>query len=148
MPDLAFAARYDPQGNIRWGRSFEVSPKVALLVEQRKRINGVAFGAAGQLWMTGSFRQAIDFGGGPLTSPTTPLRAFVAELDAEGNQIGAAAYGSTNGSPGVGSSGDAITIDGAGRVHVVGTFTGAASFDAGPLTSAGDADAFVATVDF
>jgi hypothetical protein len=144
--DLACAIRYDSQGKITWGRCFYASPNSLPITYQR--MNGVAFGPAGQLWMTGQFTSAINFGGGPLINPTNPYRAFVAELDADGNQLGAAEYGSTNGSPGVGSSGEGILVDAAGRAHVVGSFTGPTTFDAGPLSSTGDADAFVATVDF
>jgi hypothetical protein len=142
---LAFAARYDPQGNITWGRSFKVPYDVASVTQQR--LSSVAFGPAGQLWMAGQFTSAIDFGGGPLLGPGPQPSAFVAELDPAGNQLGAAKYG-TSGSPGYGSSGDGIQVDAAGRAHVVGTLTGSGSFDGGSLKSTGDGDVFVATVDF
>lgn len=142
---LAFAARYDPEGNITWGRSFEVPKNVTLVTEQR--LNAVAFGPAGQLWMTGNFTSAIDAGGGPLLGSGPQNSAFVAELDLAGNQLGAAKYGTT-GSPGFGSSGEGILVDAAGRAHVVGTLTGSGSFDGGPMKSTGDEDVFVATVDF
>jgi hypothetical protein len=143
---LACAIRYDSQGKITWGRCFYASPNSLPITYQR--MNGVAFGPAGQLWMTGQFTSAINFGGGPLINPTNPYRAFVAELDADGNQLGAAEYGSKKAASGYGSSGDQIVVDPAGRAHVVGTHTGTASFDGGSLASTGDADVFVATVDF
>ncbi len=142
---LAFAARYDPQGNITWGRSFKVLYDVAGVTQQR--MSGVAFGPAGQLWMTGQFTSAIDFGGGPLLGTGPQLNAFVAELDSAGKQLGAAKYG-TSGSPGSGSSGDGLVVDATGRAHVIGTLTGTGSFDGGTLKSIGDRDVFVATVDF
>ena len=143
---IACAIRYDPKGKVTWGHCFYASPDA--LSQTNQRMNGVAFGPAGQIWMTGQFTRAIDFGGGALKNPTNVTRVFVAELSASGKQIGAAEYGTTSGNVGAASTGDGILVDATGRAHVVGTLTGLASFDGGPLTSSGDADGFVATVDF
>ena len=144
---IACAIRYDPKGKVTWGHCFYSFASINS-PESDQRVNGIAFGPAGQLWMTGAFKNKIDFGGGPLINETTGSQIFVAELDAAGKQLGAAQYGTSSGAPGYGSSGNGLVVDAAGRAHVIGTLTGSASFDGGPLTSSGDADGFVATVDF
>ena len=144
---IACAIRYDPKGKVTWGHCFYSFASINS-PESDQRVNGIAFGPAGQLWMTGAFKNKIDFGGGPLINQTTGSQIFVAELDAAGKQLGAAQYGTSSGAPGYGSSGNGLVVDAAGRAHVIGTLTGSASFDGGPLKSSGDADGFVATVDF
>ena len=143
---IACAIRYDPKGKVAWGHCFYSFASINS-PESDQRVNGIAFGPAGQLWMTGAFKNKIDFGGGPLMNETTDSQIFVAELDAAGKQLGAAQYGTSSGGPGYGSSGNGLVVDAAGRAHVIGIFTGSASIQGGKLTSAGG-DGFAATVDF
>jgi len=99
---------------------------------------GVAVDSTGNIAVTGNFDNAIDFGGGALSTVGSG-DIFVAKLSgASGAQLWARRFGgSTN------DSGNAVAIDGSGNVVTTGSFGATVDFGGGPLTSAGGADIFV-----
>jgi hypothetical protein len=99
---------------------------------------GVAVDSTGNVAVTGNFDNAIDFGGGALSTAGSG-DIFVAKLSgASGAQLWARRFGgSTN------DSGNAVAIDGSGNAVTTGWFGVTVDFGGGPLTSAGSADIFV-----
>ena len=103
----------------------------------------ITIDAAGNSYVTGTFRETATFGSYSLTS-SGYLDIFVAKMDATGNWLWAtqAGGGSWDWDYGYG-----ITIDDAGNIYVTGGFNGTASFGSFSITSGGDDDIFVAKMD-
>src|SRR5439155_80341 len=120
---------------------------------------GVAVDAGGNVLVTGYFRDAADFGGGPLTSTYGGITLFGAKFSAggalltsagrhdgfvaklsrpDGAHLWAKRFGSTNVDYGY-----AVAVDAGGNVAVTGFFQGTVDFGGGPLVSAGLEDIFV-----
>ena len=99
---------------------------------------GVAIDSTGNIAVTGNFDNAIDFGGGALSTAGSE-DIFVAKLSgASGAQLWARRFGGS-----ANESGKAVTIDGSGNVVTTGWFAATVDFGGGPLTSAGGSDIFV-----
>lgn len=87
----AFVARYDGQGNVPWAHDY--GDFLSDIGE------GITVDADGNLWVSGSFNGAIDFGGGELPNPSDTgttiiaLDIFLAKLDAQGNHLFSTAIG-------------------------------------------------------
>jgi hypothetical protein len=128
-----FVAVFDAAGACVWAKAFGDA------ADQDGR--AVAFDAAGNVWVTGSFQGSVSFGGGALTAQGTGTNLFVATLDPTGAWVRSQRYGD---GAGTGQSGRGVAVDGAGNVLVAGEFGGAMDFGAGPITSAGANDAFLA----
>lgn len=113
-----------------------------------------AVDSAGNTYVTGTIKGTIDFdpaavhadGSDVLTALGT-TDAYVAKYNADGSFAWARALGSdyvqqsTLNTP---ETGNGVRVDASGNVYVAGTFFGKATFGTIRLTSAGDADAFVA----
>jgi hypothetical protein len=101
--------------------------------------NAVAVDASGNAFLTGNFEGAVDFGGGTLTSAGT-YDIFVAKLGSvDGADLWSKRFGD-----GDYQVANAVAVDASGNVIVTGTFYSAVDFGGGTLTSAGNADIFVA----
>jgi hypothetical protein len=100
----------------------------------------IAADLMGNVVVTGSFRGAIDFGGGvPLTS-AGGSDVFVAKLAADSSPVWSKGFGDVTH-----QEGTSIAVDPKGNVLLTGFFFGKADFGGGvPLTSAGGSDVFVA----
>lgn len=113
-----------------------------------------AVDGAGNTYVTGSLQAPIDFDpanvhadGSDILTPRGTSDAYVVKYNADNSF----AWARTLGGDYVRQSnldelerGNGIRVDGAGNVYVTGTFFGQADFGAIRLTSAGNADAFVA----
>ena len=131
--DDAFVAKLDPNGNHLWSLRFgDASAQGA---------TGVAVDAVGNVFVTGYFSGAVDFGGGALTS-AGGQDVFVVRLDANGNHVWSRRFGNSSNQAGAG-----VAVDPSGNVLLVGTFSGSIDFGGGSLTSAGSTDVFVAQLD-
>jgi hypothetical protein len=97
---------------------------------------GVAIDADGNVYITGTFRQTVDFDPGngiaSLTAVDSLGDAFVAKYDPAGNYLWAFRIGGTGAFADAGTS---IAIDRNGYVVVKGAFWGTADFDPGPNTA-------------
>lgn len=126
----SFIARFDSAGNHLYSARFGDS------AEDLART--VAVGPMGEMAIAGYFENAINFGGGPLTSAGN-LDAFVAVFDAAGNHVWSQSFG---------AAGDDraydLAFDASGNLYVGGRFQGSVDFGGGALTSAGQRDAFLA----
>jgi hypothetical protein len=128
-----FIAKLDALGNHIWSKRF--GDKAA------QTLAGLTTDKDGNVYATGSFAGAIDFGGNPLASSGVN-DVYVVKLDKDGNHLWSARYGNASDQTAAG-----IAVDLAGDVALTGSIAGAIDFGGGALTSAGSTDVFVAKLD-
>lgn len=120
----SFIAKFDPAGSCLWSKQLGYT-----------EIHNVALDASGSVVLAGSFgdyfAEAIDLGGGPLTTAGSE-DIFVAKLDAAGEHVWSKRFGDASLQRAYG-----VAVDGPGNVVISGTFLGSVDFGAGPLVSAG-----------
>jgi hypothetical protein len=124
-----FLAKYDPGGAHIWS----------------KRIGGAGFeeiasveaDADGNVFLTGFFKETVDFGGGPFTAGF--LDIFLVKYDPNGTHIWSRAVGGTGNDAGMG-----VDVDNTGNVFITGRFGSTVNFGGGPMTALGGEDIFVA----
>ncbi|KYG02880.1 hypothetical protein BE21_54050 [Sorangium cellulosum] len=109
--------------------------------DKRQAVNAVAADADGNLWITGSFRGAIDLGVARLQGAGY-ADAFVARLDPAGEVRWARRFGDAEWQ----ASTD-IALDRAGNAFIIGAFRGVIDFGRGPLSNPAGDDIFVAKLD-
>ncbi len=99
---------------------------------------GIAI-AGSEIVLTGSFANAVDFGGGARASAGS-YDVFLAKYDAAGGaHHWSQAFGGTSG-----DGANAVSVAGSGRVVVTGNFANVVDFGGGPATSnGGGSDIFV-----
>jgi hypothetical protein len=138
MSNDALLAKFDGDtGEHRWSRAMGgLSDDLG---------NDIAVGQTGDVYVLGSFKSSVgDFGGGKLTNPNAPENgSFLAKYAAAtGAHMVSAAYGAmTGGFP------SSIAVDPSrGNVVLVGSFSGGTNWGDVQLTSAGEADAFLASL--
>lgn len=127
-----FIAKYSADNTLLWDKSFGG-------VEADQGL-GVATDGEGNIFVTGRFRNTVDFGFGQFKSAGGE-DVFLLKLDPFGNMMFAKHFGVDGDQF---ASGVAVASDG-GPV-ITGSFTGSVSFDTGAptFTSAGNYDIFVA----
>lgn len=109
----------------------------------QEEANDLALDAAGNMYLTGRFYGAVDFGGGVLAAQGFGS-GYLAKLDPLGNHLFSLRMTSSqNVSP------KAVSVDARGAVYVVGHAAAHVNFGAGPVAPAveGNADVFVAKYD-
>ena len=106
--------KLDAAGHPLWKRSFD---------------GHVAIDSKGNVLMTGSFTDPVDFGGGSLVSAGGE-DIFVAKLDPAGNRIFSRRFGDA----GPHQRGEAIAIDFADDLLVSGVLDGVVDFGDGPIS--------------
>jgi len=126
-----FVAKFNPAGSHLWSKSFG-----STLAQSAQ---AVATDGLGNVYLTGTFKNAIDFGGGVLTSAGED-DVFLAKLDAAGAHLWSKRFGNVA----AGQAAKSVTVDPTERVTIGGYFRGSVDFGAGALTSAGLEDGFVA----
>jgi hypothetical protein len=122
-------ASFGNDGAYRWATELGVSRAMDLVVQPD-----------GIVYVTGDFGGTIDIGGKPLTSAGY-VDGFLASLDAQGAHRWAMPLGGSSNDYGA-----ALATDGSG-VAVIGSFYETASLGSGSVTSAGQTDVFVASID-
>lgn len=133
-----FLVKYDADGNHVWSKSLGENP-----LSQ----GGIGADASGNVLLTGSFSDAINLGGGPLSTggsaPGTPNSdVFVAKFDAaDGHHLWSRGFGGSES-----DSGHSVAADPSGNVLVTGRFKGTVDFG-GSSISASDQDVFVVKYD-
>jgi hypothetical protein len=126
-----FLASFTSTGAHRWSKSFG-GPGQDLGI-------GLDLDSSGNIYVTGSFEDTVNFGGGPLTS-SGGLDVFVASYTWVGTHRWSRRFG------GVGDDyGFRVAAQDGTAVYVTGQFEGTVDFGGGPLVSAGQADAWVAS---
>lgn len=138
-----FISKFDSIGNFIWAKrigSPDIEIAHSLVVDSLKNI-----------YVTGSFRDTVDFDPGPGTytlQASLPGNgddddAFILKLDSVGNFVWVKSVGGFN-STAIGIS---IKLDGQGNIYNTGTFSGTADFDPGfgsfLMTEQGNADVYI-----
>jgi len=135
-PDIIIA-KYDAAGVHQWSKRF---PNFDALDEGQS----VATDASGNVFVTGSFRKSVDFGGGPLQAlPVQEDDGFIVKFDPSGAHQWSRRFGNAAVDNGI-----AVATDGNGNVTVAGLVERyAVDFGGGPLPALGGSDAFIARYD-
>lgn len=126
-----FLAKYDISGNYLWAQRFG-----AALVDNA---NSVAVDTAGNVAITGTFYNTVNFGGANLVSAGS-ADIFVAKYNSAGTHIFSARYGSTSDFDG----GYGIAEDNNNNTIITGNFSGTVDFGGGAKVSNGAWDIFIA----
>jgi len=131
-----FVAKYAANGTYQWAKSYGNS------LGGENKANAIAADSTGNIALTGTFQNAIDFGGGSITATGSYYNIFVAKLTAAGGQVWAKGFGSLDGTN---NYGQGIALDASSNVVVTGYFQGSIDFGGGSLTAPGSGnDIFVA----
>lgn len=136
----AFIAKYDAQGALVWAKHIDASKLIYL--------KAMTLDARGDLLLTGSFRDTVDFDPGPgvqkrivpTNSAVNILYAgYVLKLDTSGAFAWVTTIDDASANPLIPgqAGGDAITVDTAGNAYVVGSFSEIVSFGGVTLTGQG-----------
>jgi len=128
-----FLVKLDPSGHHVWSRRFGGA--------NNDEVDDVTIDALGRVVATGSFRDAVDFGGGPMGSAGAS-DGFVAVFDPSGNHVWSRTFGA-----GLADEGRGVAADPFGNVFVTGAFQDTVSFGGGSFASAGLNDVFVVKYD-
>ena len=129
-----FLSKHDTSGKFLWAKSF------GSYGEDYGR--GIGVDAAGNIYFSGVFSGAVNFGDQILNSVGGSKDIFLAKADASGNVIWARQMG--GGRP---DEGCEIEVDEAGNSYISGGFVDSATFESQVLQSAGLRDVFVAKYD-
>jgi hypothetical protein len=127
-PDI-FLAKYNENAVHQWSRRFGNAAS--------ELGRSVATDAGGNVIMTGTFQNTVDFGGGGLTA--TGIDIVLAKYaTANGAHVWSKRLGGTSSDTGTG-----VAVDAAGNVQLTGVFISPADFGGGPIASAaGTPDVF------
>ncbi|WP_437954646.1 hypothetical protein WME76_24075 [Sorangium sp. So ce119] len=129
----AFVIKLDPAGNPLWARSFgSDGPDIGF---------GIATDASGDVIVTGSFWNTVDFGAGPLVSAGGP-DIFVLRLDANGTTLWSQRYGAADA-----QMPEVIAVGPGGEITVAGRYYGPLDFGLGPLPTSNITRTFVLRLD-
>jgi hypothetical protein len=137
-----FVVKFDSSGNHVWSKRFgDLEDQVG---------QDVGVDGAGNVFLTGTFHNSIDFGGGTLTSGGSNPALYVAKLDDTGNYVWSKRFGGGDGLMGATGyqNGNSLAVSAAGRVFLFGSYAGTIDFGGGPMVSAGGStDLFLAVLD-
>ena len=125
-------AKYGSTGTHVWSRRFGTGLGFGDVA------SGLAVDAGDNLVLTGSILGAIDFGGGGLTANGS-YDIFLAKLAPNASHLWSRRYGKL-----YDDHGNAVAVDRAGRISLVGDFYQGVDFGGGLLSSPGNTDACVA----
>jgi len=127
-----FICKLNSAGVHQWSKHFTNSGN--------DRGYGIAADTAGDVAITRSFTNTIDFGGGPLTSANGMTDLFVARFSTAGVLQWARNFGAPDGSDG----GYGVAMDPSGNVFIAAYAVQPADFGGGTLSALGGSDAIVA----
>ena len=128
-----YVAKFDAAGKHLWSKSFGgVGQDTG---------SAVTLDRSGNVWVTGSFQNVVDFGGGMLTSAGNSDVFILSLGGADGAYRSAWRYGGGDNETAVG-----IGVDSTGAVVITGAFGTSVDFGGGMLTSAGNFDGYLLKV--
>ena len=134
-----FLTTFDSSGNFQWVQTWGGS--------MSDGAGGVDSDGFGNVYVTGSFKETVDFnpGGGDPHTSNGDGDAFLSKFDSSGNYMWARTWGGS-----MHDSGQEVDVDGSGHVYVTGYFYETVEFNPGGgdvHTSNGLVDAFLSTFD-
>jgi hypothetical protein len=128
-------AKFDADGNHLWSGLFgDFNAQYG---------RAVTMDDSGNVVVTGSFRNSIDFGAGPMNTPVPfTENIFVVKFTTDGNHVWSHRFGDGTAGSQVGRD---VVVDDVGNIIVTGAFAGTVDFGGGPFTAGGfGSDMFVA----
>ena len=128
-----FVAKIDSSGDWEWAKSAGGS--------YTDTGYGIFVDASDNSYITGEFQGTANFGSTDLTS-SGDSDVFVAKIDSSGNWEWAISGGGTGD-----DLGKSIGKNSNGTLYIIGNFHGNANFGSSSLTSSGQSDVFVASLD-
>jgi len=129
--------KYAPDGTQRFFKTYGAGDG------KSQAVQAVATDVSKSIIVVGQFEGNIDFGGGPLNAGAGQA-IFLAKLDQLGNQIWAKRWTTTST---LGEMVTSVKTAPDGSIFVYGQIDGTINFGTGALTSAGEADLFLARFD-
>jgi hypothetical protein len=126
----AYIAKFDASGNHVWSKRFGNASS--------DDVYGGAVDGSGNVIVTGTFHDTVDFGGGALTSAGDG-DIYLAKFNASGNHVASKRFGDVED-----QWGNSVAVDGSGNVILAGAFRGGVDFGGGVRTSTGGYDLFFA----
>jgi hypothetical protein len=126
-------AEFDPSGAVLWSRRF--GDRASQIADQ------IAVNHLNQVVVTGGAQGTVNFGGGALVS-AGGYDVFLAAYDDAGQPLSSQLNGNS-----ADQTATSLCIDGDDRFLLAGSFAGNLDLGGGPLTGAGDTDAFLAKLD-
>lgn len=131
--EQVFVNKYDAGGAQLWSRQFGGL--------EGDYGNGVTVDVDGNVVATGTFRQTVDFGGGPTVS-AGGFDVFLAKYAPDGAHLWSRRFGGASFEQGF-----SVAAGAAASVWLAGRFGGTTDFGGGSLSSAGQSDMFLAQYD-
>jgi Beta-propeller repeat len=131
-----FIAKFDASGNVVWAKSAgggDSSDDVAY---------GISVDGAGNCYITGSFYLIANFDDVTLFNTDPNNAAFIAKYNSMGSVVWVRKSSGT-----IDAAGYAIATTSDGTSYVTGRYKGSIDFGAGPISSAGNYDAFAVKYD-
>lgn len=126
-----FVAKFDSKGNALFSQRF------GAVADQT--VNAIALDSMDNIWLTGDFQNAIDFGGGTWKSAGEE-DVFVAKLDSGGAHLFSNSYGDIGF-----QSGRSIALNAQNQVTIIATVVNTIDFGGGALASLGSTDIALAS---
>jgi hypothetical protein len=125
-----FLAKYGPDGTHLWSLRFGSTGD--------DEGNAVAVDGSGNVFVTGTFRGTVNFGGFDQTSYGL-LDVFLAKFTTDGTHLWSRHYGGTDD-----DICRSVAVDGSGNVYITGYYEGTATFGGSNIASNGGTDIFLA----
>lgn len=120
----AYISKYSENGSLLWAKTLAANANSA----ETPFINSVATDSSGNIYLTGYFKDSIDFDPSPtgtkILTSNGEADIFILKLDINGNLVWAGSIGSTAYDQGVG-----IAVDSQDNVYVTGSFRSTCDFD-------------------
>ena len=126
-----FVASFDSNGKYRWSKRFGGT--------SNESGRGVSADSAGNVYVTGSFSNTINFGGSNLPCKGI-YDAFMVSFTSSGSHRWSKSFGTTYHEQGLG-----VAVDGSGNNYITGTFAGSIQFGGATITSKGGYDVYLAS---
>jgi hypothetical protein len=127
-----FVAKFDTTGAHQWSKGFgDAADQTGEEVE---------IDAGGNVIITGQSKGTVNFGGTPLTAPSTKEAVFLAKLTGAGAHMWSKLFGD-------GASGAALDTNAAGEIVLAGDYRGTIDFGGNPMTSKANDNGYVARFD-
>ena len=134
----AYVASFYSNGVCAWSKRFGNNLSNSAM--------SLATDSASNVIVLGNLNGTVNFGAGPVVSPTVDQAIFLAKLGFGGAAQWSKAFGPP-GLPGTNNMPSAVATDSAGNIFITGYFAGSIDFGTGALTSLGESNIFLVKFD-